>query len=117
MTSLQKGRGSTEGVGRGKYVVKWVSRCLLALVPLGSVGLLCPVPSAVVAARRRRRADWVAFAGFTVLWLLWIADLAESPDGGTGLAFAGIFVLLVVSTVGAALHSLLAWSDRPQGES
>src|SRR5437899_2178701 len=71
MTSLHKDSGSAEGDDRRRAVLRWVSRGLLALVPLGSLGLLCPVPSAVLAARRRGRADWVAFAGFTVLWVVW----------------------------------------------
>lgn len=113
MISSQKGVGAVASA-RGRFALGWAGRGALILVPLVSVGLLSPVPSVVLAARHRRRADWAAVAGFTLTWVLWVAVLTEWPDGGTGLEFAATFVLFVVNTVGAALHCLLAWSPRPQ---
>ena len=100
--SSQKDAGvGAVDAARSRYALSWASRAALGLVPVISVGLLSPVPSVVIAARHRRRADWVALAGFTLTWVLWVAALAEWPDGGTGLEFAATFVLLIVNTVGA----------------
>ena len=97
---------------QNRSLLGWATRIFLILVPVWSVGLLSPVPSLLLAVRRHKPADWAAFAGFTVAWMLWVTVLAYWPDEGSGVQFAGSFMLLMVHTVGAALHCALTITDR-----
>ncbi|MGH1555887.1 hypothetical protein ACRAWF_40845 [Streptomyces sp. L7] len=47
------------------------------MLPVVSLGLLCPVPSLVLALRRRTRADWLAFGGFTAVLAAWITEFSR----------------------------------------
>ncbi|MGW0939565.1 hypothetical protein [Streptomyces sp. NPDC002666] len=85
-------------------------RVLLAAVPVVTLGMLSFVPSLVIAARRRRTADWLACAGFTaanVAWLLWAA---LTPEETQGAEFAADLLLVLGTTLGAAAHALFAWA-------
>ncbi|MEV7319261.1 hypothetical protein [Streptomyces sp. NPDC093970] len=62
-----------------------VARAGFALLPLVSLGLLCNVPSLVLALRRRSRADWWAFAGFSAVLAAWVTDVELSPADSHGL--------------------------------
>lgn len=55
-----------------------VVRAGFAVLPVVSLGLLCPVPSLVLALRRRRPADWPALAGFSAVLAAW----GGSPSWG-----------------------------------
>lgn len=57
-----------------RLVRPYVARAGLAALPVVSLGLLCPVPSLVLALRRGSRADRWVFGGFG-------AVLAASPPG------------------------------------
>ncbi|WP_369376222.1 hypothetical protein [Streptomyces sp. cg36] len=81
----------------------------LALLPFVTLGLLCPVPSLVVAVKRHRAADWVAFAIFCAVWVSWVVQLATTPDDTHGTRFAADVLLIGLSTAGAAVHGWLAW--------
>lgn len=84
-------------------------RMLLAALPVISLGLLCPVPSLVIAVRRGSRADWSAFAAFTAVAGAWMLQIALTPVETHGFQFAADLLLLALATGGAALHCLLAW--------
>ncbi|GGP84676.1 hypothetical protein [Streptomyces melanogenes] len=87
-------------------------RAGLALVPFATLGLLCPVPSFVIALRRRRASDWVAFAAFCAVWACWVAQNAMTAEDTYGVEFAADVLLLALSTAGAAVH---AWVAGPTG--
>lgn len=86
-----------------------LTRMLLAAIPVASLGLLSPVPSLVIAARRGARADWAAFAAFTAVALAWILQIALTPEETHGFQFVADLLLLLLSTAGAAVHCLLTW--------
>ncbi|MCX4575468.1 hypothetical protein OHB41_20195 [Streptomyces sp. NBC_01571] len=65
-----------------------------AAVPVVSRGLLCPVPSLVIAPRRGSRAE-----------------LALTPDTTHGGEFAADVLLILLSMVAASVH---AWKVRPR---
>lgn len=85
------------------------ARAGFAALPLLSLGLLCPVPSLVLALRRRARADWWAFAGFSAVLVAWATDLALTPDDTHGALFAFDLLLVLLSMAGAALHAWAVW--------
>ncbi|MGW6206894.1 hypothetical protein ACWF9B_25040 [Streptomyces sp. NPDC055089] len=103
------------GPRRPAAVVTAAPRVLLAAVPVVTLGMLSFVPSLVIAARRRRAADWLACAGFTaanVAWLLWAA---LTPEETQGAEFAADLLLVLGTTLGAAAHALFAgpWWRKP----
>ncbi|RPK49674.1 hypothetical protein EES39_07105 [Streptomyces sp. ADI92-24] len=87
-------------------------RVLLAAVPLATLGMLSFVPSLVVAARRRRAADWLVCAGFTAGNVAWVIWAALTPAETRGAEFAADLLLVLVTTLGAAAHVLFAGSGR-----
>ncbi|MFF4902090.1 hypothetical protein [Streptomyces sp. NPDC001068] len=89
-----------------------VGRAGFALLPLVSLGLLCNVPSLVLALRRRSRADWRAFAGFSAVLAAWVTDVELSPADSHGLLFAADLALVLLSTAGAYVHAWTAWPRR-----
>ncbi|WP_329410732.1 hypothetical protein OG802_14455 [Streptomyces sp. NBC_00704] len=89
------------------------ARVGFALLPVLSVGLLCPVPSLVMALRRRSRADWSAFAAFSVVLAAWLTELALTPIDTHGALFALDALLIASSTAGAATHAWRTWPRRP----
>ncbi|MEU2286016.1 hypothetical protein ABZ614_29470 [Streptomyces sp. NPDC013178] len=93
-----------------------VARLGFALVPVISLGLLCPVPSLVLALRRRSRADWWAFAGFSAVLAAWLTELALTPVDTHGPPFALDLLLILLSMAGAATHAWMSWPRRPAGE-
>ncbi|MFR9799170.1 hypothetical protein ACL02U_25235 [Streptomyces sp. MS06] len=90
-------------------------RAGLAALPVLSVGLLCPVPSLVLALRRRDRADWWAFGFFSAVLVAWIADLRLTPEVTHGWEFGADLVLVLLSMVGASLHVWRAWPQADEG--
>ncbi|MFC0846016.1 MULTISPECIES: hypothetical protein [Streptomyces] len=92
----------------------WAARAGLALLPFASLGLLCPVPSLVIAVKRHRSADWVAFAVFCAVWVSWVLQLATTPDTTHGMRFAADVLLIGLSTAGAAAHAWKAWPAARQ---
>ncbi|WP_329367528.1 hypothetical protein [Streptomyces sp. NBC_01483] len=86
-------------------------RAGLAAIPVVSLGLLCPVPSLVIALRRGTRADWAVFGGFCAVLVAWVMQLTLTPETTHGLEFADDVLLILVSMVGAAVH---AWTVWPQ---
>ncbi|MFK8907389.1 hypothetical protein [Streptomyces sp. YS-3] len=91
-----------------------MARAGLALLPFATLGLLCPVPSLVIAVRRRRRADWTAFAVFGAVWVSWVLQLATTPDTTHGIRFAADVLLIGLSTAGAGAHAWWAWPAARQ---
>ncbi|MEU0073177.1 hypothetical protein ABZ027_27040 [Streptomyces sp. NPDC006332] len=87
-------------------------RAGFAVLPLVSLGLLCPVPSLVLALRRRARADLWAFAGFSAVLVAWVAELGLTPDDTHGVLFASDLLLILLSMVGASLHAWTVWPRR-----
>jgi len=87
-------------------------RAGFAALPVVSLGLLCPVPSLVLALRRRTRADWLAFAGFTAVLAAWITELALTPDDTHGVLFGVDLLLISLSMAGASAHAWTAWPRR-----
>lgn len=83
-------------------------RVLLAAVPVVTLGMLSFVPSLVIAARRRRPGDWAAFAGFAAADAAWVLWAALTPEETRGAEFAADLLLVLVTTLGAAAHGLLA---------
>ena len=83
-----------------------------AALPVLSLGLLCPVPSLVLALRRRTRADWLAFAGFTAVLAAWIAEIALTPVDTHGVLFGADLLLITLSMAGASAHAWTAWPRR-----
>lgn len=90
-------------------VRRTVVRAGFAVLPVISLGLLCNVPSLVLALRRRSRADWWAFAGFSVVLVAWITELGLTPDDTHGVLFASDLLLILLSMAGASLHAWAAW--------
>ncbi|MEU9450659.1 hypothetical protein [Streptomyces sp. NPDC048277] len=89
-----------------------VVRTGFAVLPLVSLGLLCNVPSLVLALRRRSRADWWAFAGFSAVLVAWVSEIELTPEDNHGILFATDLVLILLSMVGASLHAWLVWPRR-----
>jgi hypothetical protein len=87
-------------------------RAGFAALPVVSLGLLCPVPSLVLALRRRTRADWLAFAGFTAVLAAWITELALTPVDTHGALFGVDLLLVTLSMAGASAHAWRAWPRR-----
>ncbi|MFE2423105.1 hypothetical protein [Streptomyces hokutonensis] len=87
-------------------------RAGFAVLPVVSLGLLCPVPSLVLALRRRTRADWLAFAGFTAVLAAWITELALTPVDTHGALFGVDLLLVTLSMAGASAHAWRAWPRR-----
>ncbi|MFF1547999.1 hypothetical protein [Streptomyces sp. NPDC058291] len=92
-----------------------VARVGFALLPVLSLGLLCPAPSLVLALRRRSRADWCAFGAFSAVLAAWITELSLTPVDTHGALFGLDLVLIALSTAGAATHAWRAWPQRPTG--
>ncbi|MFI7501160.1 hypothetical protein ACIBVL_22170 [Streptomyces sp. NPDC049687] len=92
------------------------ARIGFAALPVVSLGLLCPVPSLVLALRRRSRADWSAFAAFSAVLAAWVAELALTPVDTHGPLFAVDLLLIALSTAGAATHAWRAWPRTAAGE-
>ncbi|MFE9597647.1 hypothetical protein [Streptomyces hokutonensis] len=88
------------------------ARAGFAVLPVVSLGLLCPVPSLVLALRRRTRADWLAFAGFTAVLAAWITELALTPVDTHGALFGVDLLLVTLSMAGASAHAWRAWPRR-----
>ncbi|MEV7865817.1 hypothetical protein AB0P17_06875 [Streptomyces sp. NPDC088124] len=89
-------------------------RALLAAVPVASLGILGFVPSLVIAIRRRGRAHWLISGAFTAVTVAWVAQIALTPDETHGLEFLADMALLLTTTAGAALHSLLTYRPRTE---
>ena len=87
-------------------------RVLFAALPVVSLGLLCPLPSLVLALLRGARADWWAFGAFGAVLAAWVAELELTPENTQGLLFAADLVLILLSMVGASLHAWKAWPRR-----
>ncbi|MGI5455440.1 hypothetical protein ACQEWB_20135 [Streptomyces sp. CA-249302] len=90
-------------------------RAGFAALPVVSLGLLCPVPSLVLALRRRTRADWLAFGGFSAVLVAWLTELALTPDDTHGALFAVDLLLITLSMAGAAAHAWTVWPRRADG--
>ncbi|WP_019066673.1 hypothetical protein [Streptomyces hokutonensis] len=88
------------------------ARAGFAVLPVVSLGLLCPVPSLVLALRRRTRAAWLAFAGFTAVLAAWITELALTPVDTHGALFGVDLLLVTLSMAGASAHAWRAWPRR-----
>ncbi|MEU9318568.1 hypothetical protein [Streptomyces sp. NPDC048295] len=102
------------GIGRGARSLGAATaaatpRLLMGVVPLVTLGVFGFVPSAVMALRRRRTADWSASAAFAALSAAWVLRIVLTPDETHGFGFAVDFLLLVASTLGATAHALFAW--------
>lgn len=87
-------------------------RAGFAALPVVSLGLLCPLPSLVLALRRRTRADWLAFAGFSAVLVAWVTELALTPDDTHGALFGADLLLITLSMAGASAHAWTAWPRR-----
>ncbi|OAH14155.1 hypothetical protein [Streptomyces jeddahensis] len=87
-------------------------RAGLAALPVVSLGLLCPVPSLVIALRRGGRADWGAFGVFCAVLVAWVLELALTPETTHGIAFADDTLLILVSMAGASVHAWTVWPRR-----
>jgi hypothetical protein len=87
-------------------------RAGFAVLPVVSLGLLCPVPSLVLALRRRSRADRWALAGFSVVLVAWVAELGTTPVDTHGALFAYDLLLILLSMVGASVHAWKVWPRR-----
>ncbi|MEU6194557.1 hypothetical protein [Streptomyces sp. NPDC047061] len=86
-----------------------------AALPVLTLGLLCNVPSLILALRRRTRADWWAFAGFSAVLVAWITDLGLTPDDTHGLLFTSDLLLILLSMAGASLHAWTMWPRLAAG--
>lgn len=89
-------------------------RAGFAVLPVVSLGLLCPVPSLVLALRRRRRADWWAFAAFSAVLVAWVTELGLTPDDTHGVLFASDLLLILLSMVVASVHAWTVWPRRAE---
>ncbi|MEW2134894.1 hypothetical protein [Streptomyces sp. NPDC005435] len=96
----------------------YAARAGAAALPLLSLGLLCPVPSLLLALRRRTRADWWAFAGFSVVLAAWISQIELTPVDTHGVLFGVDVLLILLSMAGASLHAWAVWPEpaRPVQE-
>ncbi|MFI1167108.1 hypothetical protein ACH4UM_26800 [Streptomyces sp. NPDC020801] len=99
-------------IGRPTAVRPYVVRAVLAALPVVSLGLLCPVPSLLIALRRRGRADWWAFVAFSAVLAAWVAELALTPEDTHGLLFATDLLLILLSMAGASVHAWKVWPRR-----
>ncbi|MGW2508670.1 hypothetical protein ACWC0A_04395 [Streptomyces scopuliridis] len=52
---------------------------------------------------------------FTAVTVGWVVQIAMTPEETHGLAFVADFWLLLLSTVGAALHCLFSYPSHPKG--
>ncbi|WP_234533442.1 hypothetical protein [Streptomyces shenzhenensis] len=86
-----------------------------AALPVLTLGLLCNVPSLVLALRRRTRADWWAFAGFSAVLAAWVTDVGLTPDDTHGLLFMADLLLILLSMAGASLHAWMMWPRLAAG--
>ncbi|WP_460066458.1 hypothetical protein [Streptomyces sp. YKOK-I1] len=91
----------------------WADR--FAALPVLSLGLLCPVPSLVLALRRRTRADRRASAFFGAVLAAWTAERALTPVDTHGALFGLDVLLIALSTAGAATHAWRVW-PRPAAD-
>ncbi|MEV0742700.1 hypothetical protein AB0I51_43845 [Streptomyces sp. NPDC050549] len=89
-----------------------VVRTGFTVLPVVSLGLLCNVPSLVLALRRRSRADWWAFAGFSAVLVAWITDLGLTSDDTHGVLFTLDMLLILLSMMGASVHAWMVWPRR-----
>ncbi|MGY3202181.1 hypothetical protein [Streptomyces sp. TE5632] len=87
-------------------------RTLLAAVPVATFGVLGPLPSLVIAIRRRGRTHWLLCGLFTAVTVAWLLDIAFTPEETHGLSFGVDLLLLLLTTAGAAVHCLFAWPAR-----
>lgn len=87
-------------------------RAAFAALPVVSLGLLCPVPSLVLALRRGGRAHWLAFGAFGVVLAAWITDLQLTPSTTHGLWLAADLLLVLLSMVAPSVHAWTAWPRR-----
>ncbi|MEU7425674.1 hypothetical protein ACGFX8_05935 [Streptomyces sp. NPDC048362] len=90
----------------------YLVRAGLAALPVVSLGLLCPVPSLVMALRGRGGAGWWPFLAFSAVLTAWATDLALTPDDTHGALFAADLLLILLSTAGASAHAWTAWPRR-----
>lgn len=93
-----------------------VVRAGFAALPVVSLGLLCPVPSLVLALCRRARADWWGFAGFSAVLAAWLTELALTPVDTHGPLLAVDVLLILLSMAGASTHAWNTWPRRQAGE-
>ncbi|OIK23494.1 hypothetical protein VT52_032390 [Streptomyces malaysiense] len=91
---------------------QYAARAAFAALPVVSMGLLCPVPSLVLAVRRGGRAHWLAFGAFSVVLAAWITDLQLTPSAGHGLSLAIDLPLIMLSMVAPSVHAWTAWPQR-----
>ncbi|MEU6773355.1 hypothetical protein [Streptomyces sp. NPDC046759] len=89
-------------------------RAVFAALPVVSFGLLCPLPSLVLALLRGARTDWWAFGAFSAVLAAWVAELELTPDTTHGPVFAADVALILLSVVGASLHAWNAWKAWPR---
>ncbi|MBT2452944.1 hypothetical protein J7F03_39140 [Streptomyces sp. ISL-43] len=75
-------------------------------MPVLSLGVLGAVPSLVIAWRRGTRADWVTALAFGFAMVGWWFQAALTPVDTEGWQAGLDFLLLAVSTAGAAVHCL-----------
>ncbi|MBC2869138.1 hypothetical protein [Streptomyces mexicanus] len=100
--------------GRFAVLRPYLVRAGLTALPLLSLGLLCPVPSLVMAVRGRGGGGrWWACAAFSAVLAAWLTELALTPEDTHGLLFANDLLLILLSTVGASVHAWTAWPRRP----
>ncbi|WP_181138851.1 hypothetical protein [Streptomyces sp. Ru72] len=90
-------------------------RAGFAALPVVSLGLLCPLPSLVLALRRRRATDWWAFVAFSAVLAAWVAELELTPDTTHGPLFALDVLLILLSMAGASIHAWKVWPGRAAG--
>ena len=97
---------------RTRAVSRWFGAALLAAVPLVSLGLLAPVPAAVLALRFRRGEDLLVGLVQSVIWALWLLSLG-TWNGYSGQPVAGT-ALLLLNTAGPTAHAVVGWTrHRP----
>ncbi|MEU2596388.1 hypothetical protein [Streptomyces hirsutus] len=87
-------------------------RALLAAVPVVTFGVLGPLPSLVIAIRRRGRTHWLMCGLFTAVTVAWLLNIAFTPEETHGLSFGVDLMLLLLTTAGTVVHCLFAWPAR-----
>ncbi|MFC3572797.1 hypothetical protein ACFOZ0_05790 [Streptomyces yaanensis] len=95
-----------------KLLRPFAVRAGVAALPLVSLGLLCSVPSFLLALRRGGRADWWAFGAFSVVLVAWVLELALTPETTHGALFAADLLLILLSMAGASVHAWTVWPRR-----
>lgn len=95
-------------------VIKWTPRVLLSLVPVLSLGLLCAVPSLVIAVRQRSWAGWAGFGCFTAVTIAWVINTEFHKFDSSAWASVANVLLLLLATVGPMLHCLLTRTATKQ---